>query len=170
MGESTQKTLAMADIFGSSGAGALEMVGAYSNSRARKAAAEQRAVQADRAGADKERIAGIKTGRLYGAQRAAFAANGLDIAGSVTVRDVLADTAEEGVREAVQIRNNAASEASGYRAQADSESPFLEALGKGLGTAGTVAAKWYRYNKQGVFTPAKKEPKGGKVGTYGAGA
>lgn len=155
MGENSQKTLAMGDIFASSASGSLQMVNSYYNSRARKQAAELKAQQAARKGEDEVRIAGIKTGRLFGAQRAAYAANGLDIAGSVTVRDVLADTAEEGVREAVQIRNNAAAEAQGYRNEAASESPFMDALGAGLSGFATVASKWYTYNKSGVFTPAK---------------
>lgn len=146
-----QKTLAIGDLAGTSAAGTLQMLASYRDSRARKNAADRKAALASQKGEDEVRIAGIKTGRLFGAQRAAYAANGLDIAGSVTVRDVLADTAEEGVREAVMIRNNAGREAEGYRAEAASESPFLSSAGVALGAAGTVAGKWYRYKKAGTI-------------------
>lgn len=145
------KQLATADLAASSSATILGAVGEHQNSKARKAANEEKARQATRKGEDEIRIAGIKTGRLFGAQRAAFAANGIDIAGSVTARDVLADTAEEGVREAVQIRKNAKTESRGYQAQADSESPFLSASGKLLGGAGLVAGKWYKYKESGTI-------------------
>lgn len=143
--------LAKIDLGASSAAAGLGAAVAYSDSRSRKKAAQEKARLRVRKGEDEVRIAGIKTGRLYGAQRAAFAANGLDIAGSVTVRDVLADTAEEGVREAVQIRNNAAREANVYRAEAASESPFLSAAGEALGLGSRVAAKWYTYKKSGAI-------------------
>lgn len=151
MGDMSQQTLAKVDMYGTGAAGVLSMIKGYQDSRARRNAAKIMAQQARTKGEDEVRISGIRTGRLYGAQRAAFAANGLDIAGSDTVRQVLADTAEEGVREAVMIRNNAQTEAHGYRTAAASESPFLSALGTGLGTAGTVAKKWYVYRKAGVF-------------------
>ena len=146
-----QNTLAIADLAGTGAAGSLQMLASYRDSRARKSAADKKAALASKKGEDEVRIAGIKTGRLFGAQRAAFAANGLDIAGSPTVLDVLADTSEEGVREAVMIRNNAGREAEGYRTEAASESPFLSAAGNALGTAGTVAGKWYRYKKAGAI-------------------
>lgn len=163
------ESLATADLFGTAAAGTLGMVSGYRDSRSRKAAAEKKAQQAARKGEDELRISGIRTGRLYGAQRAAFAANGLDIAGSDTVRDVLADTAEEGVREAVQIRTNAANEAAGYQAQAASESPFLAAAGIGLGAAGTVASKWYQYSKSGIFTPTQRKVNKPKAYMHGSG-
>lgn len=151
MGDTTQETLARVDLYGTGTAGVLSMIKGYQDSKSRRRAARTKARQARKKGEQEVRTAGIRTGRLYGAQRAAFAANGLDIAGSDTVRQVLADTAEEGVREAVVLRDNSAAEAAGYRNEATSESPFLSALGTGLGAAGTVAGKWYKYSKAGVF-------------------
>lgn len=163
MGDTTQQNLAGVDIFGTSAAGALNMVAAYQNSRSRKRAADRKARQARTKGEDELRISGVRTGRLYGAQRAAYAANGVDVSGSVTVRDVLADTSEEGLREAVQIRSNSAEEARGYRAEAASESPLMDALGAGLGAAGTVAGKWYKYQTSGVFDTAKKKERDNRI-------
>ncbi len=157
MGDTTQQNLALVDVFGTGSAGVLGMISEYNNSKARKSAAELRAKQATKKGEDEIRITGVKTGRLYGAQRAAFAANGIDIPGSATALDVLADTSEEGVREAVQIRDNASSASRAHLTDAASESPGTAALGVGLGAAGTVAGKWYGYSKSGLFTPVKEK-------------
>lgn len=148
---SGQKKLALLDLGISSAAQGLGAVAAFSDSKARKEAALLKARQAAKKGEDELRIAGVKTGRLFGAQRAAFAANGLDIAGSVTVRDVLADTSQEGVREAKMIRDNAATAADSFRRAADSESPVLAATGVALGGFSQVASKWYAYKTEGVF-------------------
>ncbi|MCO7513713.1 hypothetical protein NJF44_01335 [Pseudomonas guariconensis] len=59
----------------------------------------------------------IDTRAMIGAQRAGFAANGIDV-NSGSAADVQDDTAALGEQDALTIKNNAAREAWGYRTQA----------------------------------------------------
>lgn len=158
-------TLAKATLAGSASSETANILSAVGSSLGRKRAAKaneaQATINAEQAalrGEQEVRKAGIATGRLFGKQRASFAANGIDIAGSPTALNILADTAEEGVREGQQIRDNAAdehrafmTEAAFSRAAAKAESPLLAGVSSALGGAGRVASKWYAFKKAGVI-------------------
>lgn len=115
--------------------------------------------------------------RLKGRQAAAFAANGIEL-GSGAVADVVADTQAAGTLEALTIRDNAARQARSIRLTAQdralqfetaaqnfiSETGLLQAQGAEaeaagdiasastfLGTATSVADKWFSFNQEGVF-------------------
>lgn len=93
---------------------------------------------------------------LVGSQRAALAARGLDI-GDGSANAMLQDTAYFGALDESTTRANAAREAWGYqvqagnfansaaasRAQADAANPLMSAGLSMLGTATSVASKWY---------------------------
>jgi hypothetical protein len=64
---------------------------------------------------DQQRLA---TTSAIGTQRAGFAANGIDV-NSGTAANIQDDTAQLGEFDALTIRNNAAREAWGYKAQSD---------------------------------------------------
>ena len=79
--------------------------------------AEQQAQDAIARGEQAEGIQRINVKRLIGAQRAAYGAQGVEV-DSGSALDVQKDTAAMGELDAIIIRNNAAREAWGYRAQA----------------------------------------------------
>lgn len=115
-------------------------------------------------GKEEERLHRIKIGQLKGQQINAFAKNGVAV-DSGSPLDVLSDTAMIGELEALTIRNNAEREAYGYRVNAmnygassqnnRTASSVAKKQGSGLtsvlSTAGSVADKWYTYNKSGAF-------------------
>lgn len=98
----------------------------------------------------------MKTRQTKGAQRAAMAANGVDL-GVGSALQILTDTDYFGEIDANTIKDNAAREAwairaqaAGYRADAsvlesrsDMESPFAAAGTSFLTSAGKVAGRWY---------------------------
>lgn len=79
--------------------------------------AEEQALDAESRGKDAERRHRVNVRRLIGAQRASFAAGGVDPNQGNAV-DVTSDTASLGELDALNIRLNAAREAWGYRNQA----------------------------------------------------
>jgi hypothetical protein len=104
----------------------------------------------------------LKGGQVKGAQRAAMAANGVDLSvGSAQL--VLNDTDYLTSVDAATLRDNAAREAWGYRQQArgytdragaarsgaGSISPWLSAGTSLLGSATSVASRWYQTNARG---------------------
>lgn len=101
----------------------------------------------------------LKTSQLKGAQTASMAAHGVAL-DSGSPLDVLTSTDVMGSVDALTIRDNAAKEAWGhnveatnYRAKADSSNPWAAGIGSLLGSAGTVAAKWYRYKSIATGAP-----------------
>ncbi len=79
--------------------------------------AERNTTLAEQQGQVQEDRQRLKTAQLMGSQRASLAAQGGDVnAGSDL--DILGDTARAGESDALTIRNNAAQQAFGYRAQA----------------------------------------------------
>lgn len=78
--------------------------------------AEWQAQDAEQRGKEEERKRRLLTGQQKGAQRTAFAANGIDL-GSESVAETLADTEMIGELDALTIRSNAKREAYGYRVQ-----------------------------------------------------
>lgn len=149
------------------GAG-LGAVSAYSNSKsaykAQAQVAQNNAIiagwQADDALARGDRQAtevGRKTRQLKGRQRAAMAANGVDL-GTGSALEILTDTDYFGAIDANATRDNASKEAWAIRnqaqgftyeagmakARAGAESPLLSAGTSLLTSAGRVADRWYR--------------------------
>lgn len=162
-------------VGGLSGAGlAVSAVGAYKGAQARKSAleydaavasnnqrlAEYQAGLALENGAVQEQSQQLKTADALADQRAALAANGVDL-GEGSPNEILATTRFMGKRDELQIRDNAVRQAWGYRQQASAygteaaanraaaaaTKPFLTAAGSLMTNAGTVASTWYRYAK-----------------------
>lgn len=79
--------------------------------------AERQAADAIARGQTAAQRQGMATRQAIGAQRAALAANGVEVNDGSAV-DVQSDTAALGALDALTIRNNAAREAWGYQAQA----------------------------------------------------
>lgn len=85
-----------------------------------------------------------------GAQRAGFAAKGLDITGDSSVSSAIEQTAFFGELDAVTARKNAEKEAwnlrarkSGYEAEARNARPGMAAATSLMSSAGSVASRWY---------------------------
>lgn len=151
-------------------------VGAYSQSQAQQDAlshqsqvaannatiAEQQARLVLEQGATAEQNQRLKTAAIHGEQRAAMAANGIDL-GEGTATELLTTTKYMGERDALTIRDNARRTAWGYqvgaqnymdnsgalKASADSISPGMSAATSLLGSAASVAGSWYAMNKAG---------------------
>lgn len=104
----------------------------------------------------------VKGGQVKGAQRAAMAANGIDL-GVGSAQNVLNDTDYLTAVDAATLRDNAAREAWGYRMQArgymdkstaanngaSSIRPWLSAGTSLLTSATSVAGKWYQGSAAG---------------------
>lgn len=135
-------------------------------SRQNAKTAEAQALLAEQNGQVAEGNARLRTAQIFGTQRAALAANGVDL-GEGSANDVLTTTAFMGERDALTIRDNAARQAWGYRVQGvnaensamlndmagDAISPGTMAAGSLLATAGSVANTWYSMSKQGIKMP-----------------
>lgn len=148
-------------------------VGAYRSAAGQRAALQyQSAVASNNAqiaqdqqrfalinGEQEEQASQLKTAALMGDQRAALAANGVDL-GEGSANEILATSKFMGARDALTIRDNAARQAWAYGQQAKgfgneaaidtatakAMSPSSAALGSLLTGAGSVASSWYRYN------------------------
>lgn len=111
-------------------------------------------------GAIAEQNQRLKTASIAGDQRAALAANGVDL-GTGSATEVLATTKYMGERDALTIRDNAArqawaykNQAAGYGAEAaadlatsDAINPDMAFASSLISGAGQVAGGWYKYNK-----------------------
>lgn len=119
-------------------------------------------------GAVAEQTQQLKTAALKGDQRAAMAANGVDL-GEGSATETLATTEFMGKRDALTIRDNAARQAWAYKNQAlgygseaaaddsakDAINPDMAAFTSLLGSGAQVAGSWYSYNKSTQGTGAK---------------
>lgn len=149
-------------------------IGAYKSATAQKASlayeaavarnnaavADMQAKLALQDGATQEQNQELKSAAVLGDQRAALAANGVDL-GEGSPNEILATTKFMGTRDALQIRDNAARTAWAYRNQAksylgeadadmaasDAINPRTVALTSFLTGASRVAASWYAYDK-----------------------
>lgn len=103
----------------------------------------------------------LNAGRLKSRQRAALAANGVDLgegnaveiqASTDIMKTIDADTLEaNAVRTAWGMRTQATNyqnEALAARATAGAISPGMSAVSSLLGSAGSVASSWYQYSKE----------------------
>lgn len=118
--------------------------------------AEWQARDAITVGNLKEQSVRMQMAGVKGSQRAAMAANGIDLTQGTAV-DVLTSTDYMGERDALTVRNDALRSAWGYRTQgvgyqdnarmsrtgANSISPTAAAATSLIGDAGQVAAHWY---------------------------
>lgn len=107
-----------------------------------------------------------KGSQLAGRQRAILASNGV-LVGEGSALDILGDTAAQTKLDELTIRNNAEREALGYEAQgmnfqSQAEMDLLagtsarsaagwNAFGTALSGAGTVAQRWYEFDRQRAF-------------------
>lgn len=104
-----------------------------------------------------------KVRRLIGSQRAALAAQGIDV-GVGTAVDIVADTEAQGEIDAAKIRNNAYREAFGYKVEAlrSRTASMLKsttaraqrrstALTGGLKFARTISSGLYQFDRMGGF-------------------
>lgn len=94
--------------------------------------AELQAKSAERRGKDEANAYRVKVKQLIGSQRAAMAAQGIDI-GADSALEIQEETAILGEQDAMTIKNNAFLEATGYRIQAldyKSQSKYAEIGGK----------------------------------------
>lgn len=113
-------------------------------------------------GQRREQASRLSTAALKGSQRAAMAANGVDL-GVGSAAEVQTSTDLVGEVDAETIQANAVRSAWGYRTQAtnstndaimrrgaaDGISPGMAGMSSLLGSAGTVAQSWYRLKKGG---------------------
>ncbi len=167
-------TLALA---GQAAGGAASTVGAYYGAKSQKTVLNGQATMADLNAQQAElaaqqelargnaQIAQItaRAGQVKGAQRAALAANGIDL-GDGSAAEVLTSTDIAKETDMNQAQVNAINAAWGYRKQgtnysnqalaarasADSISPGMAAATSLLGSATQVAGSWYNLNKGGV--------------------
>ena len=149
-------------------------VGAYKNAQAQKASldyeaavarnnqqlTEYQANIAQQDGAIQENNLQLKVAQTTGDQRAALAANGVDL-GEGSANEILASTKFMGTRDVMQLRDNTArrvwalnNQAAGYGSEAaadlaakDAINPFTTAASTALTSAGQVAGNWYKYNE-----------------------
>ncbi|NIF51403.1 hypothetical protein [Burkholderia sp. Ax-1724] len=107
-----------------------------------------------------------QTSQMIGAERAAMAANGVDLDSGSALR-IQGDTAKLGDVDAMTIRNNAARQAYGYQLQGLSYSQqagldeasasnaktagYLGAFSSIVSGASSVAGKWAGYKTNGIF-------------------
>lgn len=158
----------------------MQAFGAYSNSKAAKTAygaqaqiaannAQIAGWQADDAMARGRRTAStirLKANQVKGSQRAAMAANGVDL-GEGSALQILADTdlfagidantaMDNAAKEAWAIRNQAAgftAESNLLKARGDAESPGFALAGSLITGAGRVASSWYTPGSMGARKP-----------------
>lgn len=126
--------------------------------------ARRNAALAIQAGDVREQAKRRETAGLIGAQRAAYAAHGVDVNVGSPV-DIQSDTAELGELDALTIRNNAQREAYGYKIQGDNAGAeaglfgqqasgdqlagWVGSVGSLIGGASSVGDKWLTYQSAG---------------------
>lgn len=170
--------LASASLIGQVGGGITSAIGGYFSAATQKATFKGQAAIADtnariaELGAQSALLQGqqqvgaltLKAGQLKSSQRAALAANGVDLgvgnaveiqASTDIMKTIDANTLEaNAVRNAFGYRTQAVNyqnEALTKRATAGSISPFGSATSTLLGSAASVAGSWYSLNKSGAL-------------------
>lgn len=122
--------------------------------------ANLQALDAEKRGDLAQQTVGARVADLRGRQRAALAANGMDL-NEGSPADVLASTDYYGMQDQLTQRDNTNKEAwairsrgagfgndaAMYRAGADATSPLLAASGSLLTGVGQVSDRWYSYTK-----------------------
>ncbi len=174
----TSSQLATASLIGQVGGAASSAIGSYYSAATQKAAlkgqaeivainariAELGAQSALNQGQQQVGALTLKAGQLKSSQRAAMAANGVDL-GVGNAAEIQASTDIMKEIDANTLTANAVRSAWGYRTQAvnfENEaltkratagaiSPFGSAAGSLLGSAASVAGSWYSLNKSGAL-------------------
>ncbi len=201
-------TSASASLWTQIGGSVISGLGAYSSAKegryramAQAAGAESNAVMADinarlaelqaqsilDAGQREAGRLTMRAGQVMGAQRAAIAANGIDL-GSGSAAEVLATTDFMKDTDRYAIEANAIRSAWGHRTQAmnegfraaayRSDAAIYRANAKGsnpgaalatslLGSAGDVASSWYKLAKSGAFDTRNQSAGNYQIGTPG---
>lgn len=127
--------------------------------------ASQQAAQAITQGQTDEQNQELKNANLVGQQRAAMAANGIDISSDGSATDVLASTKWLGQKDVLTIHDNALRSAWGfenqgasaqnqadfYKSAADNIDPAMAATSAGISSASSVASKWYTGSSVGAL-------------------
>lgn len=178
--DKTSNTLGQIGVLGSFFGAVNSTIGTYYSAKSQASALEHQAAMAEinarisETGAQSALLAGqkqvgqltLKVGKLRSAQKTALAANGV-VLGEGNAAELIASTDILKEIDANQIMANAVQQAWGYRTQAvnftnqaltqaataSSISPMGMAAGSLLGGAGTVAAGWYSFRKQGGIMP-----------------
>lgn len=166
--------LASASLIGQIGGGVTSAIGSYFSAATQKATLKGQAAIADtnariaelgaqsilNQGQQQVGALTLKAGQLKSSQRAAMAANGIDL-GTGSAVEIQASTDIMKEIDSNTLTANAVRSAWGYRTQAvnfENEaltkratagaiSPFGSAAGSLLGSAGSVAGSWYSLNK-----------------------
>ena len=174
----TSSQIATASLIGQIGGGVTSAIGSYYSASANRAALKSQAAVADvnariaELGAQSALNQGqhqvgaltLEAGQLKSSQRAAMAANGIDL-GVGNAVEVQATTDLMKEIDANTLKANAVRSAWGYRTQgvnfqnealmkratAGAISPFGSAAGSLLGSAASVAGSWYSLNKSGAL-------------------
>lgn len=171
------------------GGGIMSAFGAYGDAKSQRSAlnyqanmAEINARMADTS-AEVELIRGnaevgrltLQHGQHRGQQRAALAANGVDL-GEGSAAEVQASSELLNEMDMDTLRSNVVRAAWGHRAEATnyrtqammsrgaakSISPGMAGFTSLLGSAGSVADSWYKFNKEGLFGSTAKSTSTGK--------
>lgn len=130
--------------------------------------AKAQSSQALLVGQNEEQTQQLKNAQMFSTQRAAMASNGIDISQSGSAIDVLSSTKYLGTRDALTIHDSALRQAWGYDVQANTAqnsanfmsqaakniSPVSAAFSSVLGSAGSVAQKWYSMDSVGATSGA----------------
>jgi hypothetical protein len=170
--------LASASLIGQTGGGVTSAIGSYFSAATQKATLKGQAAIADtnariaelgaqsilNQGQQQVGALTLKAGQLKSSQRAALAANGIDL-GTGSAVEIQASTDIMKEIDSNTLTANAVRSAWGYRTQAvnfENEaltkratagaiSPFGSAAGSLLGSAGSVAGSWYSLHKFGAL-------------------
>lgn len=183
----TSSQLATASLIGQIGGGVTSAIGSYFSAATQKAMLKGQAAVADAnariaelsaqsalyQGQQQVGALTLKAGQLKSSQRAAMAANGIDLgvgnaaelqASTDIMKEIDKNTIEaNAVRSAWGYRTQAMdlqNEAMTKRATAKMVSPFGSAASSLLGSAGSVASSWYALNKAGLLKGTMFELKG----------
>ena len=179
--------LASASLIGQISGGVTSAIGGYFSAATQKATLKGQAAIADtnariaelgaqsilNQGQQQVGALTLKAGQLKSSQRAAMAANGIDL-GTGSAVEIQASTDIMKEIDANTLTTNAVRSAWGYRTQAvnfENEaltkratagaiSPFGSAAGSLLGSAGSVAGSWYSLNKVKALDGTMFELKG----------
>lgn len=166
--------LASASLIGQIGGGVTSAIGSYYSAATQKATMQGQAAVADvnariaELGAQSALYQGqqqvgaltLKAGQVKSSQRAAMAANGIDL-GEGTAAEIQATTDLVKEIDMATLEANAVRSAWGYRTQgvnyqnealmarsaAGAISPGMSAFSSLLGSAGSVASSWYNYTR-----------------------
>lgn len=152
--------MAKLGVLAQAGAGVMGAVGAVQSANAQAEAANASAAAADKAAAQametghqKAELRTRRAAKLIGEQKVAMAANGVDVTGA-TAMDLLDESRDDAIDDAMVIASDAHRQAEGYaqtaanyRTQANSAKAMgpAKAFTTLLGSASGIASRWTTY-------------------------